>query len=151
MPAEQGNPPGSSGIIFLEPRSPRPTQFLPPILLAMPRPLHLLSIFALGAGLISYAAAEEKPPTSEQEQFFENKLSPYQGMTQLLIAQNNTGEALAYAERAKARVLLDVDIELRAPCTGTHRLLGRGFGGGQVAGAAPRSGALHLYQPPWPT
>lgn len=44
----------------------------------------------------------------QQEQFFENKLSPYQGMVRLLIAQNNTGEALAYAERAKARVLLDV-------------------------------------------
>lgn len=44
----------------------------------------------------------------QQEQFFENKLSPYHGMVQLLIAQNNTGEALAYAERAKARVLLDV-------------------------------------------
>jgi CHAT domain-containing protein/Tfp pilus assembly protein PilF len=44
----------------------------------------------------------------QQEQFFENKLSPYQGMVQLLIAQNKTGEALAYAERAKARVLLDV-------------------------------------------
>jgi CHAT domain-containing protein/Tfp pilus assembly protein PilF len=44
----------------------------------------------------------------QQEQFFENKLSPYQGMVQLLIAQNKNGEALAYAERAKARVLLDV-------------------------------------------
>lgn len=44
----------------------------------------------------------------QQEQFFENKLLPYQGMAQLLAGQNKNGEALAYAERAKARVLLDV-------------------------------------------
>jgi CHAT domain-containing protein/tetratricopeptide (TPR) repeat protein len=44
----------------------------------------------------------------EQEQFFENKLSPYQGMIGLLVDQHKDGEALSYAERAKARVLLDV-------------------------------------------
>src|SRR5262249_34552866 len=44
----------------------------------------------------------------EQQRFFESKLSPYQAMVELLIAQNNPGEALIYAERAKARALLDV-------------------------------------------
>jgi CHAT domain-containing protein len=44
----------------------------------------------------------------QQEQFFENKLAPYQSMVELLITQNKIGEALAYAERAKARMLLDV-------------------------------------------
>ncbi len=44
----------------------------------------------------------------EQQLFFEDKISPYHGMVSLLIEQNNTGEALKYAERAKARVLLDV-------------------------------------------
>jgi CHAT domain-containing protein/Tfp pilus assembly protein PilF len=44
----------------------------------------------------------------QQEQFFENKLSPYQSMVELLITQNKISEALAYAERAKARMLLDV-------------------------------------------
>jgi CHAT domain-containing protein/Tfp pilus assembly protein PilF len=44
----------------------------------------------------------------EQQRFFENKVSPYQAMVKLLIAQNNASEAFAYAERAKARVLLDV-------------------------------------------
>jgi CHAT domain-containing protein/tetratricopeptide (TPR) repeat protein len=44
----------------------------------------------------------------QQEQFFENKLSPYHGMIELLIAQNKMDEALAFAERAKARMLLDV-------------------------------------------
>src|SRR6185436_8943320 len=44
----------------------------------------------------------------QQEQCFENKLAPYQAMVELLIAENKNSEALAYAERAKARMLLDV-------------------------------------------
>ncbi|HXM35417.1 MAG TPA: CHAT domain-containing protein [Pyrinomonadaceae bacterium] len=44
----------------------------------------------------------------EQEQFFENKVAPYHAMAELLVAQNNASEALNYAERARARVLLDV-------------------------------------------
>ena len=44
----------------------------------------------------------------EQEEFFENKISPYQGMIGLLVDQHKDGDALSYAERAKARVLLDV-------------------------------------------
>lgn len=44
----------------------------------------------------------------DSQRFFENKLSPYLAMAELLIRQNNVSEALTYAERAKARVLLDV-------------------------------------------
>jgi CHAT domain-containing protein/ketosteroid isomerase-like protein len=44
----------------------------------------------------------------EQAQFFEDKLSPYQDMVNLLVGQAQNAAALAYAERAKARVLLDV-------------------------------------------
>ncbi len=44
----------------------------------------------------------------EQQLFFEDKLSPYHEMISLLIRQNSIEEALKYAERAKARVLLDV-------------------------------------------
>jgi CHAT domain-containing protein len=42
------------------------------------------------------------------QQFFENKVSPYHDMVELLTAQNNHRDALVYAERAKSRVLLDV-------------------------------------------
>lgn len=42
------------------------------------------------------------------QRFFENKVSPYHAMIELLAAQNNHREALVYAERAKSRVLLDV-------------------------------------------
>jgi CHAT domain-containing protein/lipopolysaccharide biosynthesis regulator YciM len=44
----------------------------------------------------------------EQQRFFASKISPYYAMVELLIAQNNPDGALNYAERAKARVLLDV-------------------------------------------
>jgi CHAT domain-containing protein/tetratricopeptide (TPR) repeat protein len=44
----------------------------------------------------------------EQQRFFEDKLSPYHAMVDLLVAQNNPAEALTFAERAKARALLDL-------------------------------------------
>jgi CHAT domain-containing protein len=44
----------------------------------------------------------------QQQSFFADKLAPYHEAVGLLLAQNKTGEALAYAERARARVLLDV-------------------------------------------
>jgi CHAT domain-containing protein/tetratricopeptide (TPR) repeat protein len=44
----------------------------------------------------------------EQQRFFEDKLAPYYQMIDLLVSQRDATEALAYAERAKGRVLLDV-------------------------------------------
>jgi CHAT domain-containing protein/Tfp pilus assembly protein PilF len=44
----------------------------------------------------------------EQQRFFEHKLAPYHWMVRLLIAEGDAHQALAYAEHAKARVLLDV-------------------------------------------
>jgi hypothetical protein len=38
-----------------------------------------------------------------RQRFFENKLAPYQGMVELLVAQNQSGAALAYAERSSTR------------------------------------------------
>src|SRR5262249_22071049 len=43
----------------------------------------------------------------EQQRFFESKISPYLEMVNLLVNQNKPIEALTFAERAKARVLLD--------------------------------------------
>lgn len=43
----------------------------------------------------------------ESQRFFEDKLGPYRGMVKLLVTRGNAPAALAYAERAKARVLLD--------------------------------------------
>lgn len=43
-----------------------------------------------------------------QQRFFEDKLSPYHTMVDLLVARNNPTEALIFTERAKARALLDL-------------------------------------------
>ncbi len=44
----------------------------------------------------------------ERQMFFENKVVPYQEMIKLSVASNQPMEALRFAERAKARVLIDV-------------------------------------------
>jgi CHAT domain-containing protein len=44
----------------------------------------------------------------EQLRYFENKVAPYHRMVETLVAEDQNAEALNYAERAKARVLLDV-------------------------------------------
>src|SRR5262249_52805510 len=44
----------------------------------------------------------------EQERFFEDKLSPYHAMVEMLVARNKPTEALAFAEHARARALLDM-------------------------------------------
>jgi len=44
----------------------------------------------------------------EQQRFFEKSIKPYYEIIALLIEQNKIDEAFAYAERAKARALLDV-------------------------------------------
>ncbi|MFN7927879.1 MAG: CHAT domain-containing tetratricopeptide repeat protein [Blastocatellia bacterium] len=43
-----------------------------------------------------------------QQRFFENKTLPYLALTDLLLATKRPQEALAYAERTKARVILDL-------------------------------------------
>ncbi len=44
----------------------------------------------------------------ERQRYFEEMVSPYYAMVELLVSQNRPEEALIYAERAKGRVLLDV-------------------------------------------
>src|SRR5215831_7766273 len=43
-----------------------------------------------------------------QSDFFQNRLSPYQSMVELLVGQHEFEASLTYAERSKARTLLDV-------------------------------------------
>ena len=52
-----------------------------------------------------------------RSRFFESKVSPYYAMIELLIARNDLPQALAYAERAKGRALLDVLNEGRVNIT----------------------------------
>ena len=43
----------------------------------------------------------------QQQTFLEGKLSPWQNMTNVLVAEGKNAEALSFAEQSKARVLLD--------------------------------------------
>lgn len=52
--------------------------------------------------------AEAVGGEAQRQRFFENKTAPYEAMVRLLAAGGETAEAFAFAERAKARVLLDV-------------------------------------------
>jgi CHAT domain-containing protein len=56
----------------------------------------------------------------QQQSFLENRLSPWLGMVELLASQKEYAEALTYAERSKARVLLDA---LQAGRAGLRRSL----------------------------
>src|SRR6185369_9162259 len=53
----------------------------------------------------------------ERQRFFEDRVSPYYSLIDLLVAGKRDNEALSYAERAKARVLLDVVLGHRSPVT----------------------------------
>jgi CHAT domain-containing protein/tetratricopeptide (TPR) repeat protein len=64
--------------------------------------------FAEAIATIEGLRAEVAGNELEQQRFFENKLAPYQAMIELLVAENQPVEAFTYAERAKARTLLDV-------------------------------------------
>jgi CHAT domain-containing protein/Tfp pilus assembly protein PilF len=43
----------------------------------------------------------------QQQSYLENRMSPWLGMIELLVSQHKYAEALTFAERSKARVLLD--------------------------------------------
>jgi len=54
----------------------------------------------------------------EKANFFHDKIVPFHGMVRVLLEENQTFDALQYAERAKARLLLDVLRSGRAEITG---------------------------------
>jgi len=66
-----------------------------------------------------------------QQRFFESKVSPYYAMVELLAAQNQIAQALSFAERARARALLDVlrsgRINVTKTMTASEREQERGF------------------------
>jgi CHAT domain-containing protein len=61
----------------------------------------------------------------EQANFFHDKVAPFHGMVRLLLEENQNLEALQYAERAKARLLLDVlksgKLEITGSMTGSEK------------------------------
>jgi CHAT domain-containing protein len=58
--------------------------------------------------IIEALRAEVAGDAQGQERFFEDKLAPYHAMVEMLASQNQPAGAFAFAQRAKARALLDV-------------------------------------------
>ena len=75
---------------------------------ALDQPEKAAKAFADAIAVIEELRGEVAGGEQEEQRFFESKVSPYYAMVDLLISRSNAAEALAYAERAKARALLDV-------------------------------------------
>ena len=75
---------------------------------ALNRPMQARQAFAEAIAIVESLRVEIGGGEREQQRFFESKVSPYHAMVDLLLEQKKAGEALAYVEAAKARVLLDV-------------------------------------------
>ena len=75
---------------------------------ALNRPAEARHAFDEAIAVVESLRAQAGGGEREQQRFFENKVSPYYAMVDLLFEQQKAGEALSYVEAAKARVLLDV-------------------------------------------
>ncbi len=64
--------------------------------------------FAEAIAIIEKLRTQAAISAEIKQRFFENKVTPYLAMVDIFVAQNRPLEALAYAERTKARVLLDL-------------------------------------------
>ncbi len=92
---------------------------------------HSRRAFEESIATIEDLRAEVTGGEREQQHFLENKISPYHAIVNLLVAENKTSEAFAYAERTKARALLDVlhsgRVNLTKAMTAAERGRERGF------------------------
>lgn len=72
------------------------------------RPDRARAVLEESVAALEHMRAEAGGSAQDQQGFLESRLLAYHEMTDLLAADGDTFGALAYAERAKARVLLDV-------------------------------------------
>ena len=75
---------------------------------ALNQPIEARQAFVEAVAIIESLRTHVAGGEQAQQRSFENKVRPYHAMVELLIAENKVSDALTYAERAKARVLLDV-------------------------------------------
>lgn len=76
-------------------------------LFAMGQPAESEKYFLAAISTVEVLRNEVAGAEQQQQSFFENKLSPWLGLIDSLVAQQKNAEALTIAERSKARVLLD--------------------------------------------
>jgi CHAT domain-containing protein len=75
---------------------------------AMKNDVDAASCFALAIDAVESMRDHIAGAEKERQLFFEQRVSPYREMVAMLAEQHRAEEALGFAERAKARVLLDV-------------------------------------------
>jgi CHAT domain-containing protein/Tfp pilus assembly protein PilF len=75
---------------------------------ALHKPIEARSAFDEAITLLENMRENIAGGEEQQQSFFADKLDPYRGMVELLVAESQFSEALSYAERAKGRTLADV-------------------------------------------
>jgi len=76
--------------------------------LGLKRPAEARQAFTEAISIIEELRAQAVGGVEERQRYFERGLDAYHGMLSLLVREDQAREALIYAERAKARALLDV-------------------------------------------
>jgi CHAT domain-containing protein len=75
--------------------------------LEMNHPLEARQALAEAISILEELRAQTAGGVEERLRYFENSLNAHHGMLSLMVRENQTREALLFAERAKARALLD--------------------------------------------
>jgi CHAT domain-containing protein len=75
--------------------------------LALKRPAEARQSFTEAVAIIERLRAQAVGSAEDSQRYFEDGLGAYHGLLHLFVRENQTREALALAERAKARTLLD--------------------------------------------
>jgi CHAT domain-containing protein/tetratricopeptide (TPR) repeat protein len=75
--------------------------------LGLNRPLEARQSFAEAVSIIEKMRTQTAGGAEERQRYFEGRLRAHHGLLSLLVKENQTWEALVFAERVKARVLLD--------------------------------------------
>ncbi len=74
---------------------------------ALGQPVEARQSFLAAINTVESLRREVAGGEQQQQSFLENRISPWLGMIDLLLSQKEYAEALTFAERSKARVLLD--------------------------------------------
>jgi CHAT domain-containing protein/tetratricopeptide (TPR) repeat protein len=75
---------------------------------ALHKPIEARSAFDEAITVVESLRENVAGGEEQQQNFFKDKLAPYHGMIEVLVAESRFSEALSYAERAKGRTLADV-------------------------------------------
>jgi CHAT domain-containing protein/Tfp pilus assembly protein PilF len=76
--------------------------------LGLNRPLEARRSYSEAVSIIEKLRAQTAGGPEDRQRYFEQRLYAHYGMLSLLVSENQIQEALVFAERAKARTLLDV-------------------------------------------